>query len=68
VLDVSHNNVSALPEGAFNGLDHLLTLDLSANAFSTLGAGVFGGMPMLRTLVLHDTPLAALFWRSRGAR
>jgi hypothetical protein len=60
VLGVSHNNISALPVGAFDDLDHLRVLDLSANPIDTLETGVFDGMPLLRTLVLRDNSLAAL--------
>jgi len=59
-LDLSRNNVSALPVGAFDGLSRLRSLDLSANAMDTLGTGVFASVPALMTLILRDTPLAAL--------
>jgi hypothetical protein len=60
VLDLSHNNISALPVGAFDGLDRLTSLDLSANDVDVLRAGDFDGVPLLMTLVLRDNPLAAL--------
>jgi hypothetical protein len=50
-LDVSQNNVSAMPVGAFDGLGRLTSLDLSANAIDM--AGVFDGVPLLVTLVLR---------------
>jgi hypothetical protein len=40
-LDLSRNNISALPMGAFDGLGRLQGLHLSAIAISTLGTDVF---------------------------
>jgi Leucine-rich repeat (LRR) protein len=60
VLDMSHNNISALPAGSFDGLDNLKLLDLSANVIGTLEAGVFDAVPTLLTLLLRDNRLVAL--------
>jgi hypothetical protein len=60
LLDLSYNNISALPVGAFYGSRLLGVVDLPANAISTLEAGVFDGAPTLRTIVLRDNPLMSL--------
>jgi hypothetical protein len=59
-LDVSHNNISMLQAGVFDGLHGLHSLVLSANPVRMLEAGAFDGVPMLATLIMRDSPLAAL--------
>ncbi|ELR13126.1 leucine rich repeat domain containing protein [Acanthamoeba castellanii str. Neff] len=63
-LNLSHNNLIALPPSLFH-LPHLTRLDLSFNQLPTLPAAV-GGLTQLQVLNLLGNPLAALPLEMQG--
>lgn len=56
VLDLSHNHIQSLPEGAFRSLPSLETLKLSGNQLQTLDKDIFKGLTKLRSLDLEENP------------
>ncbi|KAM5248843.1 trophoblast glycoprotein-like [Ctenodactylus gundi] len=52
-LRLTHNNIEAVEDGAFDGLPSLAALDLSHNPLRALGGGAFRGLPALRSLQLN---------------
>lgn len=60
VLDLSNNDIIALPDNALSGLRTLEELHLENNAISTLGDRAFVGLSGLHTLNLSSNSLVAL--------
>ena len=61
ILRLLGNDLTALPEGVFAGLDDTLTeLWLNDNDLQTIAAGVFDGLTRLTSLTLHDNDLSSL--------
>lgn len=60
VLDLSRNDIIALPDNGFSGLRALEELHLEGNAISTLGDRAFVGLASLKTLNLSSNSLVAL--------
>ena len=60
VLDLSHNDIIALPDNGLSGLRSLEELHLQDNAVSTLGDRAFVGLTNLHTLNLSSNCLVAL--------
>ena len=57
---MSHNSLSALPEGVFDNLSNLEWLSLEANDLSALSDGVFDNTSNLEWLNLNENDLSAL--------
>jgi Leucine-rich repeat (LRR) protein len=59
-LDLAGNQISALSEDMFNGLNQLTELYLSWNQLSVLNNSVFNGLSQLKKLDLHNNYLTTL--------
>ncbi|XP_062937341.1 leucine-rich repeat-containing protein 15-like [Cynocephalus volans] len=60
LLELSHNNLSHLPVGSFQGLWGLRVLLLSHNILQNLASGALGGLSFLERLDLSHNQLARL--------
>ncbi|GLH02416.1 Peroxidasin [Gryllus bimaculatus] len=59
-VDLSHNELSSLPEGLFASASQLSSLDLSHNSFTALGARDLAGLSAVTSLDLAHNLLAEL--------
>ena len=60
VLILAINYISEIEDGAFNGLDNLITLNLDRNLLSTLRSGMFIGLPSLRKLSISRNKIKTI--------
>ncbi|KAG9475748.1 hypothetical protein GDO78_003912 [Eleutherodactylus coqui] len=66
MLDISMNNITKLPEGAFKGLPYLVELRLDANHIVSVPDDSFEGLVQLRHLWLDDNSLTEVPVRPLG--
>ena len=59
-INLSHNGLSTLPSGIFDGLTTLYGLNLGNNDFSALPSGIFDGLTALTSLELDSNDLSVL--------
>jgi Leucine-rich repeat (LRR) protein len=59
-LDLDANQISALSESMFSGLNQLANLDLSYNQINVLSEGVFSGLSQLTNLDLYVNRISVL--------
>ena len=59
-LYLANMNLTELPTGVFDGLEHLDTIDLQGNKLRTLPEGLFRNLRSLRRLYLQNNGLEEL--------
>ncbi len=59
-LSMSHENITALKEGDFDGLTSMTWLEMGNNQISSLPADVFSGLSSLKTLILTRNQISSL--------
>jgi Leucine-rich repeat (LRR) protein len=70
MLDISHNKITKIPAGLFNGLDSLTELHMWGNQISELNLGIFLDLQSLTNLNLNTNRITeiptglfdGLFW------
>ncbi|XP_045593911.2 leucine-rich repeat-containing G-protein coupled receptor 5 isoform X1 [Procambarus clarkii] len=60
LLDLSNNNISSLPEGAFGSLSYLQDLLLQGNRIASIHNNTFSGLERLQVLQLEDNLISSI--------